>query len=65
MQRLRLNDDVIILAGKDRNKTGKITKIDWKNSKVWVKGANVVKKTVRPTKENPTGGIQEKEAGFI
>jgi large subunit ribosomal protein L24 len=62
MQCLKVNDEVIVLTGKDRNKTGKITKIDWKNNRIWVKGINVLKKTVRPTKENPAGGIVDKES---
>ncbi len=62
MQKIKVNDEVVVLAGKDKGKTGKITKIDINNSKVWVAGVNSVKKTVRASKENPNGGIFEKEA---
>ncbi len=61
MQKIKVNDEVLVIAGKDKGKTGKVAKIDLKNSRVVVKGVNVVKKTVRPTKENPNGGITEKE----
>ena len=62
MQKLKLNDEVIILAGKDKGKTGKLTKINSKKQVVHVAGVNVVKKAVKPTQENPTGGIVEIEA---
>ena len=61
MQKIKVNDEVVVIAGKDKGKTGKVAKVDLKNNKVVVKGVNVVKKTVRPTKENPNGGITEKE----
>ena len=62
MQKLKVNDEVIVLAGKDKGKTGKITKLNFKNRKAIVKGINMVKKTIRPTQENPNGGILDKEA---
>ena len=61
MQKLKINDEVIILAGKDKNKTGIVLKINQKKNIVIVKGINMVKKTVKPTQENPTGGILDKE----
>lgn len=61
MQKIKVNDEVVVIAGKDKGKTGKVAKVDLKNNRVVVKGINVVKKTVRPTKENPNGGITEKE----
>ena len=61
MQKLKVNDEIIVLAGKDKGKTGKVLKIDLKNKKVLVAGVNVVKKAVRPTQENPSGGILDVE----
>lgn len=61
MQKLKLNDEVIILAGKDKNKTGMVMKINRKKNTVLVKGVNMVKKTIKPTQENPAGGIVDKE----
>lgn len=61
MQKLKVEDEVVVLAGKDKGKTGKVAKIDLKNKKVLVSGVNLVKKTMRPSQENPTGGILDVE----
>ena len=57
MQKLKVNDEVVIVTGKDRGKTGKVKKINSKTNRVLVEGVNVVKKALRPTQENPAGGI--------
>lgn len=64
MQKLKVNDEVIVTSGKDKGKKGKVKKIFSKQSRVIVEGINIVKKTVRPTQENPAGGITEKEASL-
>jgi len=64
MHKIKVNDLVMVVAGKDKGKTGKVSKIDRKNSKVVVAGVNVVKKAIKPTKENPAGGITEKNAAI-
>lgn len=60
--RLRKDDVVQVLAGKDKGKTGKILKLDKKHAKVLVEKVNIVK---RHTKANPyaqeQGGIKDKE----
>lgn len=61
MQKLKLNDEVVITAGKDKGKKGKVTNINWKTNKVTVEGVNMVKKAIRPTQENPNGGIIDLE----
>ena len=61
MQKLKVNDEVIVIAGKDKDKTGKVLRVDRKNSKVLVEGVNIVKKAVRPTQEAPQGGIVDVE----
>lgn len=61
MQKLKLNDEVVVLAGKDKGKTGSILDLNFKTKKVLVKGVNMVKKTMKPTQENPNGGIFDKE----
>jgi large subunit ribosomal protein L24 len=62
MNKLKQNDLVVVLAGKDKGKTGEITRI-LDNDRVFVSGVNMVK---RHTKGNPQagqpGGIIEKEA---
>ena len=61
MQKLRIKDEVIVVAGKDKNKTGTILKIDWKNEKVLVQGLNIVKKAKKPSQQDPTSGFFEIE----
>lgn len=61
MQKLKVNDEVIILAGKDKGKTGKIQNLNLKKSRVVVEGVNVVKKALKPTQENPNGGFADVE----
>ncbi len=61
MEKLKVKDTVILLAGKDKGKTGEILNVNRKKNRVLVKGINIVKKALKPTQENPTGGIIEKE----
>jgi len=62
MKKIKSNDEVIVIAGKDKGKRGKVQKLVG-SSKVLVDGVNMVK---RHTKPNPqagvAGGIVEKEA---
>ena len=52
--------NVKILIGKDKNKTGEVIEIDRNNNRLKVKGANIIKKHVKTTKDKK-GGIFEKE----
>ena len=58
--KLKKGDEVIVLAGKDKGKTGKIIKIVPKQMKVIVSEINKVKKNQKPD-NNQTGGIIDKE----
>jgi large subunit ribosomal protein L24 len=61
--RLRKNDTVIIIAGKDRGRQGKILKILPAKSRVIVERVNMIKRHTRPNpSKNIAGGISEKEA---
>ena len=53
--KIRRNDEVIVLVGKDKNKKGKVTKVISTTGKVIVEGINLVKKHQKPV---PTLGIQ-------
>jgi len=64
MQKLRVNDEVIVTAGKDKGKTGKIARLNLKKNTVIVSGVNLVKKALKPSQENPTGGIVDVEASL-
>ena len=58
-------DNVIVIAGDDRGKTGKVLRV-WRRGKnsgrAIVEGVNFVKQAARRTQKNPQGGIVEKEA---
>ena len=57
---LKKGNQVKILAGKDRGKTGEVLEIDRKMNKIKIKSINMIKKHLKPTKENK-GGIISKE----
>lgn len=56
------DDTVVVLAGEDRGKTGKVLRVYPKSGRVLVEGINLVKRAVRKTQDNPRGGIVEREA---
>jgi len=62
MQKIKLNDEVIVVAGKNKGKVGKVKKLNLEKSKVVVESVNLVKKMIKPTQENPQGGIIDIEA---
>lgn len=55
------NDTVMVIAGKDKGKTGKILKLFPNNGAAIVEGINMHKKSMRKTQQNPQGGIISKE----
>ena len=57
---LKKGTQVKIIAGKDKGKTGEILEVDRKLSRVKIKSINMIKKHLKPTKENK-GGIISKE----
>ncbi len=61
MMLLKKGNQVKILVGKDKGKTGEILEINRKLNKVKVKSINMIKKHLKPTKENK-GGIVSKES---
>ncbi|MCW8833211.1 MAG: 50S ribosomal protein L24, partial [Colwellia sp.] len=59
--KIRRDDEVIVLAGKDKGKTGKVTKVLVEDSKVYVEGINLIKKHQKPVPQlQQPGGIVEK-----
>ena len=58
---LKKGNQVKILVGKDRGKTGEVLEIDRKMNKIKIKSINMIKKHTKPTKENK-GGIISKES---
>jgi large subunit ribosomal protein L24 len=64
---VRKGDTVLVLAGKDRGKTGRVLRVDRSKSKVYVEGLNIVKRHQRPQqvpgaqRAETVGGVIEKE----
>jgi len=61
--RIRRDDEVIVIAGKDRGKTGRVLRVDRARQKVFVEGLNIVKRHQRPTPGRPdaVAGVIERE----
>lgn len=57
--RLKKGDTVVMRAGREKGKTGKVVATHPRENKVTVEGLNIVKKHVKPTRANPQGGIVE------
>ena len=62
--KLKKDDTVQVIAGKEKGKQGKLLKIDRDSGRVIVAGLNMVKKAIRKKKQNDRGGIQEIEAAI-
>ena len=60
--RLKKNDTVKIIAGKDKGVIGKIIKVDPEKETVYVQGANMVSKTMKKRNQQDKGGITQVEA---
>ena len=59
--RLRKGDDVVVISGRDKGKTGSILRVSRSEDRVIVDGINMVKRHTRPSQAQP-GGIVDKEA---
>ena len=62
MLKVRKDDEVVILTGKDKGKRGKVLRVLREESRVVVEKVNMVKRHVRPYRMGKPGGIVEKEA---
>ena len=60
--KIKKDDLVQVITGKDKGKTGKVLSVDTKNNKVLVEGVNMVSKHSKPSMTNQQGGIIEMEA---
>ena len=61
MLTIKKDDQVVVIAGKDKGKTGKVLKIFPKQNRVIVEHINMIKKAQRKTQENQQGGFIEIE----
>jgi large subunit ribosomal protein L24 len=58
--KIRRDDEVVVISGKDRGKTGKVLRVDPKKQRVYVAGLNIIKRHQRPLPNAP-----QREAGVI
>ena len=62
--RIKTDDEVIVISGKDRGKKGKVLRVDPKNDRVYIEGLNIVKRHQRPQQTaggQTAGGVIERE----
>lgn len=59
--KLKKGDTVVVIAGKDKGKQGKISEMLLKDHRVVVEGVNVITRHTKPTQKNPQGGKVTKE----
>jgi large subunit ribosomal protein L24 len=60
--KIRRDDQVVVISGKDRGKTGRVLRVDPKKERVFVEGLNIVKRHQRPLPgSTDPGGVIEKE----
>ena len=61
--KLKRDDNVIVISGKDKGKTGKIIRVDRRRDRVYVEGINIVKRHTRPNPARPNAqvGVIERE----
>ncbi|PZO53244.1 MAG: 50S ribosomal protein L24 [Alphaproteobacteria bacterium] len=62
--RIRKDDTVIVIAGKDKGRSGRVLKVLPKEDRVVVEGVNMAKRHTKPDVANPQGGVIAKEASL-
>jgi large subunit ribosomal protein L24 len=64
--KIKADDTVVVIAGKDKGKTGRVTRVDPKRDRVYVEGMNMVKRHQRPMAGRPNMevGVIEKEGAI-
>jgi len=62
--RIKRDDQVKVIAGKDKGKTGRVLRVDREKGRVLVEGLNIVKKAMRKKRQDDRGGIAEIEASI-
>ncbi|MHB8232825.1 MAG: 50S ribosomal protein L24 [bacterium] len=60
--KLKKNDNVMVLAGKEKGKTGKIIRVDREKNRVYIEKVNMIKRHIKPRSAQEPGGIIDKEA---
>ena len=60
--KIKKGDSVVVLSGKDKGRTGTVTKVMPKEGKVVVAGVNIAVRHRKPSQANPQGGLERSEA---
>lgn len=60
--KLKKNDTVIVISGRNKGKKGKVLEVDRQKNKILIEGINMIKRHTKPNAQNQQGGIVEKEA---
>jgi large subunit ribosomal protein L24 len=60
--KIKKGDRVVLLTGKDKGRSGQVSKVLPKENRVFVTGLNIVRRHTRPSQGDPQGGIQPREA---
>jgi len=58
---VRKGDSVVVIAGKEKGKRGRVLRLDTSGGRVVIERVNMVKRHTKPSQRNPRGGIVEKE----
>ncbi len=64
MMRIKKEDRVIIIAGKDKGQVGRVLRMAKGGKRIFIEKLNMVKRHTRPTQQHPQGGIIAKEASI-
>ncbi|WP_122468649.1 MULTISPECIES: 50S ribosomal protein L24 [Brevundimonas] len=62
--KIKKGDNVVVLTGKDKGRTGQVTRVLPAEGRVVVQGVNMVQRHTRPSQGDPQGGIKNKEASL-
>lgn len=62
--KIKKGDNVVVLTGKDKGRTGQVLQVLPTENRVVVQGVNMVQRHTRPTQADPQGGIKDKEASL-
>jgi large subunit ribosomal protein L24 len=61
---IKKNDEVVVIAGSDKGKRGRVIAVEGKKERVLVEGARMIKKHMRKSQQNPNGAIIEREGSI-
>jgi large subunit ribosomal protein L24 len=61
---IKKNDEVVVIAGADKGKRGKVINVVAKKQRVFVQGVKIVKRHMRKSQQHPNGAIVEREGAI-